>query len=79
MEKRDHKDPALDFYKAALKANPTDNEIRKRLDGLTASLSSKSKYDYLMRQNMVGTDQLQKAFVLSKKMNKSVEFVLTGQ
>jgi type II secretory ATPase GspE/PulE/Tfp pilus assembly ATPase PilB-like protein/tetratricopeptide (TPR) repeat protein len=79
MEKRDHKDPALDFYKAALKANPTDTEIRKRLDGLTASLSSKSKYDYLMRQNMVDTDQLQKAFVLSKKMNKSVEFVLTGQ
>jgi len=79
MEKRDHKDPALDLYKAALKTNPTDTEIRKRLDGLTASLSSKSKYDYLLRQNMVDTDQLQKAFALSKKMNKSVEFVLTGQ
>lgn len=79
MEKRDHKDPALDLYKAALKENPTDNEIRKRLDGLTASLSSKSKYDYLLRQNMVTTDQLQKAFALSKKLNKSVEFVLIGQ
>ena len=74
MEKRDHKDPALDLYKAALKTNPTDTEIRKRLDGLTASLSSKSKYDYLLRQNMVDTDQLQKAFALSKKMNKSVEW-----
>jgi type II secretory ATPase GspE/PulE/Tfp pilus assembly ATPase PilB-like protein len=79
MEKRDHKNPALDLYKAALKTNPTDSEIRKRLDGLTASLSSKSKYDYLIRQKMVDTDQLQKAFALSKKMNKSVEFVLTGQ
>jgi len=79
MEKRDHKDPALDLYKAAHKQNPNDQEIKKRLDGLTASLSSKSKYDYLLRRNLVTTDQLQKAFALSKKMNKSVEFVLIGQ
>ena len=79
MEKKDHKDSALDLYKAAIKANPADTEIRKRLDGLTASLSSKSKYDYLMQKNLVDTDQLQKAFALSKKMNKSVEFVLTAQ
>ncbi|MFO7686920.1 MAG: ATPase, T2SS/T4P/T4SS family [Desulfobacterales bacterium] len=79
MEKRDHKDPALDLYKNAIKADSTDTEIRKRLEGLTASLASKSKYDYLLRQNLVTTDQLQKAFALSKKMNKSVEFVLTGQ
>ncbi|MFZ0611528.1 MAG: GspE/PulE family protein [Desulfobacterales bacterium] len=79
MEKRDHKDPALDLYKSALKADRTDTEIRKRLEGLTASLASKSKYDLLLRQNTVTTDQLQKAFALSKKMNKSVEFVLIGQ
>jgi type II secretory ATPase GspE/PulE/Tfp pilus assembly ATPase PilB-like protein len=79
MEKRDHKDPALDLYKSALKANPADTEIQKRLEGLTASLASKSKYDLLLRQNLVTTDQLQKAFALSKKMNKSVEFVLIGQ
>ncbi len=79
MEKRDHKDPALDLYKSALKANPAETEIQKRLEGLTASLASKSKYDLLLRQNLVSTDQLQKAFALSKKMNKSVEFVLIGQ
>ena len=79
MEKRDHKDPALELYKSALKANPAGTEIQKRLEGLTASLASKSKYDLLLRQNLVSTDQLQKAFALSKKMNKSVEFVLIGQ
>ena len=79
MEKRDHKEPVLDLYKSALKANPADTEIQKRLEGLTASLSSKSKYDLLLRQKLVTTDQLQKAFALSKKMNKSVEFVLIGQ
>jgi len=79
MEKRDHKDPALDLYKAAHKQNPDDQEIKKRLDGLTANLSSKSKYDYLLRRNLVTTDQLQKAFAYSKKMNKSVEFVLISQ
>ena len=79
MEKRDHKDPALDLYKSSMAYKPGDAEIKKRVDTVTASISSKSKYDYLLRQNMVTTDQLQKAFALSKKMNKSVEFVLTGQ
>ena len=79
LEKRDHKDPAIDLYKAAEKLSPTDGEIKKRLNAITASLSTKSKYDYLLRRNQVTTDQLQKAFALSKKMNKSVEFVLNSQ
>ncbi|MCK4829911.1 Flp pilus assembly complex ATPase component TadA, partial [bacterium] len=33
-------------------------------------------YDYLLNQQMVSTKQLQKALVLSKKMKKSVEFIL---
>jgi type II secretory ATPase GspE/PulE/Tfp pilus assembly ATPase PilB-like protein len=79
LEKRDHKNPALDLYSAAEKLDPQDGEIKKRLDALNAGLSSKSKYDLLLRQSKVTTDQLQKAFALSKKMNKSVEFVLTTQ
>ncbi|MDY6791250.1 MAG: GspE/PulE family protein [Thermodesulfobacteriota bacterium] len=79
MDRRDHKDQALDLYKAAAKFDPVDSEIKKRLDAIQANLSSGSKYDYLLRQEKVTTDQLQKAFALSKKMKKSVEFVLTSQ
>ena len=79
MERRDHKDQALDLYKAAAELDPGDSEIKKGLDSIQANLSSGSKYDYLLRQEKVTTDQLQKAFALSKKMKKSVEFVLTSQ
>ena len=77
MEKRDHREVALDNYKEANKLNPGDVEIRKRMDSITATFTSGSKYDYLLREKIVTTDQLQQAFALSKKMNKSVEFVLT--
>ncbi|MEA3438347.1 MAG: GspE/PulE family protein [Thermodesulfobacteriota bacterium] len=79
MDRRDHKDQALDLYKTAAELDPDDSEIKKRLDSIQANLSSGSKYDYLLRQEKVTTDQLQKAFALSKKMKKSVEFVLTSQ
>jgi len=79
MDRRDHKDQALDLYKTAAELDPDDSEIKKRLDSIQANLSSGSKYDYLLRQEKVTTDQLQKAFALSKKMRKSVEFVLTSQ
>lgn len=77
MEKRDHREVALDNYKEANKLNPGDVEIRKRMDLIAATFTSGSKYDYLLREKIVTTDQLQQAFALSKKMNKSVEFVLT--
>ena len=77
MEKRDHREVALDNYKEANKLNPGDVEIRKRMDSIAATFTSGSKYDYLLREKIVTTDQLQQAFALSKKMNKSVEFVLT--
>jgi len=76
MEKRDHREVALDNYKEANQLNPGDVEIKKRMDSIAAAFTSGSKYDYLLREKMVTTDQLQQAFVLSKKMNKSVEFVL---
>ncbi len=76
MEKRDHRDPAHDFYEDASKLDPSDAEIKKRLKTIATSFASGSKYDYLLRENMVTTDKLQQAFALSKKMSKSVEFVL---
>jgi type II secretory ATPase GspE/PulE/Tfp pilus assembly ATPase PilB-like protein len=76
MEKRDHREVALDNYKAAYKLNPVDAEIKKRMDSLAATFTTGSKYDYLLRNKMVTTDQLQQAFAHAKKLNKSVEFVL---
>ena len=76
MEKRDHREVALDNYKAAHKLNPADAEIKKRQDSLAATFTTGSKYDYLLRKKLVTTDQLQQAFALAKKLNKSVEFVL---
>ncbi len=76
MEKRDHREVALDNYKAAYKLNPVDAEIKKRMDSLAATFTTGSKYDYLLRNKMVSTDQLQQAFAHAKKLNKSVEFVL---
>ncbi len=76
LEKRDHRDSAHDLYKSAADLFPGDPEISKRLDSIVAAYSSGSKYDYLLREELVTTDQLQKAFGLAKKLGKSVEHVL---
>ncbi|MBT8332486.1 MAG: GspE/PulE family protein, partial [Deltaproteobacteria bacterium] len=76
MEKRDHREVALDNYRTAHKLNPDNAEIKKRMDSVAATFTTGSKYDYLLREKLVTTQQLQQAFGLAKKMNKSVEFVL---
>jgi type II secretory ATPase GspE/PulE/Tfp pilus assembly ATPase PilB-like protein/tetratricopeptide (TPR) repeat protein len=76
LEKRDHREQALGLYKAAGKLDPDDAEIKKSLESLTAAFTSGSRYDYLLGEGIVTADQLQKAFALSKKTNKSVEHVL---
>ncbi len=76
LEKRDQRDAAHDLYKAAAELNPSDAEIAKSLASVVAAFASGSKYDYLLRERMVTTDQLQKAFGLAKKSNRSVEHVL---
>jgi type II secretory ATPase GspE/PulE/Tfp pilus assembly ATPase PilB-like protein len=76
LEKRDLRDQAHDLYNDASKRDPANPEIKKRLDAVSESFASGSKYDYLLRENMVTTDKLQQAFALSKKMKKSVEYVL---
>jgi type II secretory ATPase GspE/PulE/Tfp pilus assembly ATPase PilB-like protein len=79
LEKRDHRDQAHDLYSAAASLDIKNAEIKKRLDTVSATFATGSKYDYLLRENMVTTDKLQQAFALSKKMKKSVEYVLIEQ
>ncbi|MBW2582284.1 MAG: Flp pilus assembly complex ATPase component TadA [Deltaproteobacteria bacterium] len=76
FEKRDHRDQAHELYRDASRLDSANAEIKKRLEAMTATFASGSKYDYLLREEMVTTDKLQQAFALSKKMKKSVEFVL---
>jgi type II secretory ATPase GspE/PulE/Tfp pilus assembly ATPase PilB-like protein len=43
---------------------------------LSSKISSSSRYDYLLSKKFVTTNQLQEALAISKKIHKSVEFVL---
>jgi len=76
MEKKDHREAAFEIYKAAHRLNTGDADIKKALDAVSATFARGSKYDYLLAEKLVTADQLQKAFSLSKKVNKSVEAVL---
>ncbi|MFH1935536.1 MAG: GspE/PulE family protein [Pseudomonadota bacterium] len=53
-----------------------DKEIKDKRDLAASSLPSGSRYGYLLNNKIVTADQLQKALVISKKINKTVEFVL---
>jgi len=79
MEKRGHNEQALKLYKAAAEIDPENEEIKDKINFIMSSLSSGSKYDYLLNQNIMNTEQLKNALAMSKKMNKSVEFILIDQ
>jgi type II secretory ATPase GspE/PulE/Tfp pilus assembly ATPase PilB-like protein len=76
MGKRDQRDEALELYESAAKIDPKSGEIADKLNSLKASISTSSRYDYLLRNKLVTTNQLQDALAISKKIEKSVEFVL---
>ncbi|MGM0427109.1 MAG: GspE/PulE family protein [Thermodesulfobacteriota bacterium] len=78
-EKGGYLDLSLDLYKRAAELDPENSQIRERLEGIISKLSKGSKYDYLVHKNLVTRGQLQTALSMSKKMRKSVEFVLMQQ
>ena len=79
LEKKDHYDLAYDLYEAAAAIDPSHTEVVERLNSLKARISSSSRYDYLIRNKIVTTNQLQEALAIAKKMNKSIEFVLVDR
>jgi type II secretory ATPase GspE/PulE/Tfp pilus assembly ATPase PilB-like protein len=76
LEKSNQNDLALELYKTASKIDAANIDVRNKLNSLTARISSSSRYDYLLSSKMVTTGQLQEALAISKKINKSIEFVL---
>jgi len=79
MEKRGHNEQALKLYQLAGKIDPENEEIKDKINFLISSLSVGSKYDYLLNENMMSTDQLKQALAISKETNESVEFILITQ
>ncbi len=79
MEKRDQRDQALELFETAGKIDSHNAEIARKLESVKSSLSTSSRYDYLLRNKLVTTNQLQEALAISKKIGKSVEFVLTDR
>ena len=78
-ERRGHEDLALEMYKAALEADPKNAKIEKKIRQVVSKLYSGSRYDYLLRNNRVTSDQLRRALALSKKNKQSVEHILIQQ
>jgi len=79
MEKRGHNEQALMLYKSAGEIDPDNEEINDKIKFIMSTLSTGSKYDYLLNQNIMNTEQLKEALARSKKVNKSVEFILIDQ
>ena len=79
MEKDGHKDLALELFKNASSLDPENDFVKDKIHELMARLSSGSRYDYLLNMKIVNSEQLQKALALSKKVKKSVEYILIDQ
>jgi len=79
MENRGHTHMGVELYRSAAKWDPGNPEIADKLKVVQASLSMGSRYDYLLDQSLVTTEQLKRALALSKKMQKSVELILIEQ
>ncbi|MBN1907863.1 MAG: Flp pilus assembly complex ATPase component TadA [Deltaproteobacteria bacterium] len=79
LERRDSKEQALYYYETAAELDPQNEKIQKRLNALAAYFATGSKYDYLLNNNKVTTEQLLDALALSKKNKASVEYVLVTQ
>jgi type II secretory ATPase GspE/PulE/Tfp pilus assembly ATPase PilB-like protein len=76
LEKRSQNDLATELYKKAFEIDPQNAAVADKLKSLSSKISSSSRYDYLLSQKLVTTNQLQEALSISKKISKSVEFVL---
>jgi tetratricopeptide (TPR) repeat protein len=76
FEKINQQYQALELYEAAAKIDPKNVQIKNKLNTIKSNIANSSRYDYLIKNKLVTTNQLKEALEISKKINKSVEFVL---
>jgi len=79
MEKQEEFDLATELYEAVSKIDPEYEGLKPKLESIQSKKGYDSRYAYLLESKAVTTTQLQNALALSKKSNKSVEFVLMEQ
>mgnify|MGYP006272977227 FL=1 len=79
LDQRDYKELAVKCYEAVQAVDPIYPKLKERLEAAQPDRRFESRYDYLLKNEIVSTTQLQKALNLAKKMKKSVEFVLMDQ
>ena len=79
LEQKDHVDLAYDLYETAAGIYPSHKEALERLGSLKDRISTSSRYDYLIRNKIVTTNQMQETLAIAKKVKKSVEFVLVDR
>jgi len=79
LDQRDYKELATKSYQAVQKIDPVYPKLKERLESVQPERRFESRYDYLLKNEIVSTAQLQKALPMAKKMKKSVEHVLMEQ
>ena len=79
LEQRDYKELALKVYKSVQSIDPIYPKIKEKIEAAEPGRRFESRYDYLLRNEIVTTDQLQKALATAKQVRKSVEHVLMEQ
>ena len=79
MAKKGHIDLALELYESVKKIDPEYEGLQTETESLQKSRAYDSKYGYLLESKIATTSQLQNALALSKKSNKSVDFILMDQ
>ena len=79
LDKRHYKEQAIKCYEVVQRIDPIYPKIKEKIESAQPDKRFDSRYDYLLRNKIVDTDQLQKALALSKKTKKSVEAVLMDQ
>ena len=76
LEHNGNKDLAVNQFKSASEIDPENKEIKQKLSLGILSFLPGSRYSYLLKERVVTVAQIQKALAISKKVDKSVEFVL---
>lgn len=79
LEQRDHQELAASSFETVQKIDPVYPKIQEKIKSIEPGKRYESRYDYLLKNEIVTTDQLQKALAQSKKSKKSVEHVLMNQ
>ncbi|MCU0598782.1 MAG: Flp pilus assembly complex ATPase component TadA [Desulfobacterales bacterium] len=79
LSRRDYREQAIKCYESVQRIDPIYPKIKEKIESIQPDKRFDSRYDYMLRNKIVTTDQLQSALSLAKKTKKSVEMILMEQ